>query len=556
VSVPKVTGVETEYGILVRGVGASDPVLASELLLAECEEAGPLLRPARGAVLSPFDLMLPNGARFYIDHAHPEYSTAEAIDPKDVVAADKAGEVLLDRCRARVLAQGRLPPGADLSLYKNNSDQKGNSYGCHENYLLAAPTFAAIMGAAPARGPGEVALAVLIPFLVTRAVLCGSGKVGAENGAPPAAFQITQRADFFETLVGLQTTHRRPLLNTRDEPHADLRRHRRLHVIVGDANLAEHPTYLKVGATQIILRLVEDGVALPDFTLEDPLAAARAVSRDLTFREALPLRTGGRVTALDVQRELAAVGRRHLAAVGADDPHHEVLELWQDGLDRLASDWRLVDRRFDWAIKRAVLERYLSRARTDWATMEAWRPIIEATLDVAVDTSADAAAILSAVRAHLGRAPSALLEEHARALGLSWADYRGRRETYFGLRRLDLEYHDIRSGEGASGVFRRLEAAGAVDRVIDDARVAAFVAGPPRDTRAYARGTCIGRYGASIRHVDWGEIAFAGPTDDETQVVALPDPTGPTEAEIGALLDARPDQPWAVLRMPRREGSS
>ena len=203
--------------------------------------------------------VLTNGARYYVDHAHPEYSTPECSNALELVVHDHAGELILTR--SMEAASHLLPPGEEIVIYKNNSDGKGNSYGCHENYLVdrAVPFSRIVHG--------------LTPHLVSRQIYAGAGKIGEEvaHGGDAPVFQLSQRADFFEEEVGLETTLKRPIINTRDEPHADPQKYRRLHVIVGDANLAEVATFLKVGVTALVLAMIED-----DFHAGRDLTLARA----------------------------------------------------------------------------------------------------------------------------------------------------------------------------------------------------------------------------------------------------------------------------------------
>jgi proteasome accessory factor A len=291
-AIPKVIGTETEYGIAAAGQPEFNPVLSSSMLISafagalrrirwDYEDESPM-RDARGFEPAPMregsdedlglaNVILPNGARYYVDHAHPEYSTPECLTPLDLVVHDKAGERILERSLDVLAAE--MPAAPALSIYKNNSDGKGNSYGTHENYLVdrAAPF-------------GDI-VRDLTPFLVTRQVFTGAGKVGFEaqwDERGRHGYQITQRADFFETEVGLETTLKRPIINTRDEPHADPERYRRLHVIVGDANLCEVAIVLKLGTTSILLQMIEDGF-LPDLTIDNPVAALHAISRDVTL---------------------------------------------------------------------------------------------------------------------------------------------------------------------------------------------------------------------------------------------------------------------------------
>ena len=283
-AVPKIVGIETEYGVALRGAPEPNPVVASSLLINgyveqrrigwDFEDESPG-RDARGFArdgAQPPEIethlvnaVLTNGARYYVDHAHPEYSTPECADPLEATLFDKAGERIL--ARSMEAARRLLPAGQEIVVYKNNSDGKGNSYGCHENYLVDRTV------------PFAVLVRNLIPWFVTRQVFTGAGKVGSENGADAVDYQISQRADFFEEEVGLETTLKRPIVNTRDEPHADPQKYRRLHVIVGDANLCEVATFLKVGTTAIVLAMIEDGFIDKDLSIASPVAAISGIAR-------------------------------------------------------------------------------------------------------------------------------------------------------------------------------------------------------------------------------------------------------------------------------------
>src|SRR6202795_1032284 len=300
-AIPKVFGTETEYGIAAAGAPDFNPVLSSSLLIStyagslrrirwDYEQESPL-RDARGFEPAPVretsdedlglaNVILPNGARYYVDHAHPEYSTPECLTPLELVAHDKAGERILERSLDEVMRS--LPSAPRLSIYKNNSDGKGNSYGTHENYLVDRAV------------PFGDLVRDLTPFFVSRIVFCGAGKLGAEaqwDESGRSIYQLTQRADFFEAEVGLETTLKRPIINTRDEPHADPEKYRRLHVIVGDANMCEVATFLKLGTTAIVLKMIEDGF-LPDFSLVNPVAAIHDVSRDVSLKVQVALTDG------------------------------------------------------------------------------------------------------------------------------------------------------------------------------------------------------------------------------------------------------------------------
>jgi len=368
-AVHKVLGTETEFGITVRGRPGYNPVTAASLVVAAY--AGPRRirwsydgetpgRDARGFGNGTADFdsgllntVLPNGARLYVDHAHPEFSTPECFDPLEAALYDKAGEVVL--ARAAAAAQGALGPGERLLIHKNNSDGKGNSYGAHENYLMA-------------RGVpfGEV-VAHLTAFLVTRQVFTGAGKVGSENGRPAVPFQLSQRADFFEEEVGLETTLKRPIVNTRDEPHADPGTYRRLHVIAGDANLSEKQILLKLGSTALVLAALEAGALGRPLLLEDPVGAMWRISHDPGLRRTVRLAGGKSITPLDVQHEYLARVQAHAAAADTGPVQLQVLALWEGTLGALERDPLSTSGYLDWAAKLRLLEEYRERDGLPWS---------------------------------------------------------------------------------------------------------------------------------------------------------------------------------------------
>jgi proteasome accessory factor A len=304
--------------------------------------------------------VLTNGARFYVDHAHPEYSSPECADPLSVVRYDRAGEEIA--ARAMAAAKRMLPPGQEIILHKNNSDGKGNSYGCHENYLMDRSTpFSRIITHATAH-------------FITRQVFTGAGKVGTEvpgRSSDDVPYQLTQRADFFEEEVGLETTLKRPIINTRDEPHADPTKYRRLHVIVGDANLCEVATFLKVGTTALVLTLVEDDALPRAFHFAAPVAAMRQVSTDLTLRRPLELVDGTTVTALEVQWELYERSRKYVESRGTDHVGGpsalDVLDRWEAVLAALEDDPMTLAGQLDWVAKYRLLDGYATRHGLDWS---------------------------------------------------------------------------------------------------------------------------------------------------------------------------------------------
>src|SRR6476646_3298744 len=382
-SVLRVMGTETEYGISVPGQpGANAMVTSSQIVNAyqaataakarrarwDFEEENPL-RDARGfdltreaadsSQLTDEDLglanvILTNGGRLYVDHAHPEYSAPECTNPLSAVIWDKAGERVMAEAAAKAAT---VPGSAPIQLYKNNTDNKGASYGSHENYLMRRGT------------PFADIVRFLVPFFVSRQVICGAGRVGIGADGRGSGFQISQRADFFEVEVGLETTLKRPIINTRDEPHADPEKYRRLHVIIGDANLAEVSTYLKVGTTALVLAMIEDRFISTDLAIDGPVSALRAVSHDPTLKQTVTLHDGRTLTALQLQLEYLDLAKKYVEdRLGSDaDPQTvDVLARWESVLDRLERDPMLCASELDWVAKLKLLEQYRQRDGLDW----------------------------------------------------------------------------------------------------------------------------------------------------------------------------------------------
>ncbi|NLA34849.1 MAG: proteasome accessory factor PafA2 [Actinobacteria bacterium] len=388
---PIVCGIETEYGIIVRSpegrVASLSPMTASSILVSAYEDSGlEVQRTERAVVRWDFDdetpandardgvsvatyapevethlvnTVLSNGSRFYVDHAHPELSTPECRTPEEVVRYDRAGEVILRR--AMDSAKGSMPPGHEIVVYKNNSDGKGQSYGCHENYLLARST------------PfGDVARHAMA-HLVSRQVFCGAGKVGHESDGHPAVgdeFQISQRADFFEEPIGLETTLKRPIVNTRDEPHADSARFRRFHVIVGDANMSEVATLLKVGSTMLWLGLLEAPGRPEPIVFRDPVRAIRTISHDPTLQTIVELDDGSQVRALDLQwrlhGECAAAAAAGFYDDGVAEYAGDVLARWEAVLNALERNPLEAADVVDWVAKYRLLDAYRERHGLSW----------------------------------------------------------------------------------------------------------------------------------------------------------------------------------------------
>jgi proteasome accessory factor PafA2 len=376
VAIPKVFGTETEYGIAAPGAPEFNPVLSSSLLIStfagslrrirwDYEQESPL-RDARGFEPVPMrdgseedlglaNVILPNGARYYVDHAHPEYSTPECLTPLELVVHDKAGERILERSLDEVLRS--MPSAPRLSIYKNNSDGKGNSYGTHENYLVdrALPF-------------GDI-VHDLTPFFVSRIVFCGAGKLGAEaqwDERGRSIYQLTQRADFFETEVGHETTLKRPIINTRDEPHADPEKYRRLHVIVGDANMCEVAQFLKIGTTAIVLKMIEDRF-LPDLAIANPVQALHEVSRDITCTTPIALSDGRKPSAVQLQWEFFERAKKYVEHEDDSPEYQEVIARWEQVLDALESEPLSLHRELDWVAKYRLIQAYRERDGLDWS---------------------------------------------------------------------------------------------------------------------------------------------------------------------------------------------
>jgi len=301
------------------------------------------------------NVILPNGARYYVDHAHPEYSTPECVTPRALVVHDKAGERVLERSLEEVARE--LPGSPQLAVYKNNSDGKGNSYGTHENYLVDRAT------------PFGDIVRDLTPFFVSRQIFCGAGKVGSEaswDERGRVTYQLTQRADFFETEVGLETTLKRPIINTRDEPHADPEKYRRLHVIIGDATMCEVATFLKIGTTAIVLKMIEDQF-LPDLSIDNPVAALHDVSRDLSCTTTVPLSDGRRLSAVQLQWEYFEHAKKYVEREDETPENLEVLARWESVLTALETEPLSLHRELDWVAKYRLLAAYRERDGLDWS---------------------------------------------------------------------------------------------------------------------------------------------------------------------------------------------
>jgi Pup amidohydrolase len=452
-AIPKIVGTETEYGITVKHHEAGDPIANSILIVNsyeeghsvkiiwDYEEENPFV-DARGFKIdrkmdtpkgkdnTTINKILKNGARYYVDHAHPEFSTPECSNARDVVLYEKAGERIL--YQSLLHANAVLPDNQQILIYKNNSDQKGNSYGYHENYLLDRKV------------PFDLLCEHLTTFLVTRQIFTGSGKVGAENNTAYVPYQISQRADFFETEIGLDTMLKRPIINTRDEPHADKDKYRRLHIITGDVNMSEVATYLKIGTTALVLSMIEDKFLDVPLKLQHPVSAMRTVSRDLECSQPLLLENGKQCTAVEIQQELLECAKRYVATTHNQDPMtHDILARWEAVLHRLTDDPHSLQRELDWVMKASLISEYQKKHRC------------------------------------------------------GWDDPR--------VAMLDLQYHDIRPQKNLYTLLQRQQQ---VERLLTEDEIIHAVTNPPVDTRAYFRGRCLHKYKQRVFGVSWGAISF------------------------------------------------
>jgi len=483
VAIPKICGIETEYGILVRGVAESNPISSSSLLinaylsLLESDRIGwdfedempgndarqdqRLLAVAPEVETHLVNAVLTNGARYYVDHAHPEFSAPECIDAAQALLYDRAGEEIL--LQSMAAAQRQMPEGQEIVVYKNNSDGKGNSYGCHENYLMDRAT------------PFPSIILHATTHFVTRQIFTGSGKVGSEMPGvkrDSVPFQLTQRADFFEEEVGLETTLKRPIINTRDEPHADPTKYRRLHVIAGDANMAEVATFLKLGSTAILLAMIEDQVLDELPRLAHPVPAMHQVSQDLSLSAPLLLADGNKMTALEIQWVILEYAQQWAASRGLEavgqNVGEQILDRWELVLNGLESDPLSLASQLDWVAKYRLFNGYRDRHSLDWSDSR--------------------------------------------------------------LAAMDLQYHDLRDG---TSLARRM----GLERLTTDPQVFAAITEPPTNTRAYFRGRCLARFPEEVVAANWDSLVFdVGAAS--LQRVPMLEPGRGTQATVGELIDS------------------
>jgi proteasome accessory factor A len=461
----RVFGLETEYGITLCGAETVDVVAESIELVRRYTDHGALMKwdydledphlDARGFRARELlqdtdesayyeidkrrplsfeeiksDLVLSNGARFYNDHAHPEYSTPECTMLRQIVAQDKAGERILAECARR--RNQKLPLGYEVRLYKNNTDFAGHSYGCHDNYLMTRDI------------AWDRIVAGILPFLITRQIFAGAGKMGIEGESTqgdPGIYQISQRADFFSVVVSIDTMNRRPLINTRDEPHVDASRYRRFHVILGDSNMSEWATAMKIGTTALVLDLIERGVA-PRLEIAQPVDANRSISRDPTYDWIIELKDGRKISAIDVQRTYLRAAR-NLWSDPPDEEHAWILCEWENVLNDLERDPMSTRDRIDWSAKKFLLDALQQNEKLSWS--DAW------------------------------------------------------------LQSIDLEYHNL---DLDSGLYYELVRKGLMRRIAHEEEIKTAIFNPPETTRAFFRGRAVARFNDEISSIQWDEIVF------------------------------------------------
>ncbi|UYM05049.1 Pup--protein ligase [Solicola gregarius] len=448
----RIFGLENEYGVTCtfRGQRRLSPDEVARYLFRRVVSWG-----------RSSNVFLRNGARLYLDvGSHPEYATPECDDVAELITHDKAGERILEGLL--IDAQERLRDDGiigDIYLFKNNTDSAGNSYGCHENYLVGR------------QGEFNRMADVLIPFLVSRQIICGAGKV--QQTPRGAIFSVSQRAEHIWEGVSSATTRSRPIINTRDEPHADAERFRRLHVIVGDSNMSETTAMLKVATTDLVLRMIEAGVVMRDMTLDNPIRAIREIAHDMTGRRRVSLMNGRELSALEIQTEYLNKARDFVDRYELRTPTIDrVLDLWERTIKAVEStDLTLVEREIDWVIKYTLLERYRA------------------------------------------------------SHGLTWGHPR--------IAQLDLSYHDIHRDRG---LYYMLERKGAVARATQDLRVFEAKSRPPQTTRARLRGEFIRRAQERRRDftVDWVHLKL---NDQAQRTVLCKDPFRSQDERVRKLID-------------------
>lgn len=476
-------GLENEYGISSKL--NTDPItLSNRIVLAYAKHVYPdsnirwdydvenPLRDARGFDMSRADadpsqltdegqaipnLVLPNGARFYVDHAHPEYSAPEVLNPMDITKWDLAGEQIM---KIAVAIDGKDYPDDQIRVFKNNVDNKGSSYGTHENYQMHRTTqFSKIV-------------AGLTPHFITRQIFCGAGRIGIGQKSEKVGFQISQRADYIEAHVGLETTMRRPIINTRDEPHADPKISRRLHVIIGDANMSDFANILKVGSTALVISMIEDDfVDFEEVDLLNPVGVVKEISHDLDIRNIYLTNSGKKYSAIDIQEWYLEKSKLYLSQQGFDNNSRQVIDFWEQALNGLRNNKEELASRIDWIAKLALINRYQEK---DGLTLND---------DV--------------------------------------------------IKSIDFKYSEITSDEGIAQVLRR---SNFLKTYVDSSEVNKAISEPPTDTRAWFRGQATSKFSKSVAAASWDSLIFDIDKNEPLFRISTTDPLKGTKALTGEMV--------------------
>lgn len=476
-------GLENEYGI--SSAQNTDPItLSNRIVFAYAKHVYPEsnirwdydvespLRDARGFDMSRAEadpsqltdedqvipnLVLPNGARFYVDHAHPEFSAPEVLNPIDITKWDLAGEQIM---KIAVALDAKDFPEDRIRVFKNNVDNKGSSYGTHENYQMKRSTdFSKI-------------IAGLTPHFITRQIYCGAGRIGIGQKSEEIGYQISQRADYIEAHVGLETTMKRPIINTRDEPHADPNISRRLHVIIGDANMSDFANILKVGSTSLILSMIEDGfVDFEEVSLLNPVGIVKEISQDLEFKKTYNTNNGNKFSVIDVQEWYLDKSKLYLSQQGYDENSRQVIEFWEQAITGLRNKKEDLADRIDWIAKLLLIKKYQEKNKLT----------IEDDL----------------------------------------------------IKSLDFKYSEITSDDGIAQVLKRNRL---LKEYLNPIEVQKAINEPPINTRAWFRGKSVSKFSKSIAAASWDSLIFDIDKNQPLFRITTADPLKGTQALTGEMI--------------------
>ena len=476
-------GLENEYGISSKL--STDPItLSNRIVFAYAKHVYPEsnirwdydvenpLRDARGFDMSRADadpsqltdegqaipnLVLPNGARFYVDHAHPEYAAPEVLNPIDITKWDLAGEQIM---KVAVALDAKEFPEDKIRVFKNNVDNKGSSYGTHENYQMNRSTqFSKIV-------------AGLTPHFITRQIFCGAGRIGIGQKSENIGYQISQRADYIEAHVGLETTMKRPIINTRDEPHADPKISRRLHVIIGDANMSDFANILKVGSTALVISMIEDGfVDFDEVDLLNPVGVVKDISHDLDMKNIYLTNSGKKFSAIDIQEWYLEKSKLYLSQIGYDNNSRQVIEFWEQAVSGLKNNKDDLADRVDWIAKLALIKRYQEKEN------------------------------------------------------LSLKDDL--------IQSLDFKYSEITSDDGIAQVLRRKNF---LKKYLEASEVDKAISEPPTDTRAWFRGKAISKFSKLIAAASWDSLILDIDKNQPLFRISTTDPLKGTKSLTGEII--------------------